>query len=211
MESTTTSRKMVAACGGVPGPLGTSAMTSTEPQLPQPGDVIAGKYRLVRVIGEGGMGIVYEASHLRLRQRLAIKMVRPRLAARYHVVVRFEREARAAAQLKGPHLAKVIDVDATSDGLPYMVMEFLEGHDLARELASRGPIPVNEAVGWMLETCVAIAEAHELGIITDDQAPGNRVPRGRQEVGDCASARVGFLAARVAHGDDEASHGPRSL
>jgi eukaryotic-like serine/threonine-protein kinase len=139
----------------------------------QPDDVIAGKYRLVRVLGEGGMGIVYEACHVRLRQRVAIKMLRPSLTTRYKVVVRFEREARAAAQLRGAHVAKVIDVDATPDGFPYIVMEFLEGRNLSQVLSESRSLPVHQVVGWVLETCCAIAEAHDLGIVHRDLKPSN--------------------------------------
>jgi len=144
-----------------------------EPHLWQPDDVVAGKYRLVRVLGEGGMGIVYEARHVKLRQRLAIKMVRPSLAVRHNVVLRFEREARAAALLRNAHAAKVIDVDATSDGVPYIVMEFLEGRSLSSLLESRGRLPVEEVIGWVLETCCAIAEAHDQGIVHRDLKPSN--------------------------------------
>jgi eukaryotic-like serine/threonine-protein kinase len=144
-----------------------------EPLPWQPDDVVAGKYRLVSVLGEGGMGIVYEAQHVRLRQRLAIKMVRPTLATRNNVVLRFEREARAAAQLRSVHAAKVIDVDATPDGTPYIVMELLEGHNLANVFMSRRPLAVDEVIGWVLETCCAIAEAHDLGIVHRDLKPSN--------------------------------------
>jgi serine/threonine-protein kinase len=144
-----------------------------EPHEWQPEDIVAGKYRLVRVLGEGGMGIVYEARHVRLRQRLAIKMVRPVLATRHNVVLRFEREARAAAQLRSVHVAKVIDVDATADGVPYIVMEFLEGHGLANMLQAERRRGVDEVIGWVLETCCAIGEAHNLGIVHRDLKPSN--------------------------------------
>src|SRR5688572_19240317 len=103
---------------------------SAPSSLPRAGDVIAAKYAIVRVLGEGGMGIVYEASHVRLRQRVAIKMLLPAMLEHGILVERFEREARAAAQLRNRHVARVTDVDATAEGMPYMVMEFLEGHDL---------------------------------------------------------------------------------
>jgi serine/threonine-protein kinase len=138
----------------------------------QPEDVVAGKYRLVRVIGQGGMGVVFEAYHVRLRQTVAIKMLRSDLALRHNVVVRFEREARAAAQLRSAHAAKVIDVDATPDGDPYIVMEFLSGRNLS-QVAADGRPAVHEVVGWVLETCCAIAEAHDLGIVHRDLKPSN--------------------------------------
>src|SRR5258708_4751240 len=115
-------------------------------RLPQTGDVIAGKYALGNVIGEGGMGVVYEATHTRLHQRLAIKVLRPDVPDFKLVLERFEREARATAQLRTIHAARVIDVDTMPDGLPYIVMEFLEGVDLDVELRASGPMAVDEAV-----------------------------------------------------------------
>src|SRR6476469_6857987 len=95
--------------------------------LPTPGSIIGGKYQIVRVIGEGGMGIVFEATHLKLHQRVAVKMLLPEMLAHRVILTRFEREARASGQLRNRHTARVMDVDVTTDGLPYMVMEFLEG------------------------------------------------------------------------------------
>ena len=102
--------------------------------LPKQGDVLDGKYRVDRVLGEGGMGVVYEAFHLRLRQRVAIKVLKPSIVAQPEFAARFEREARAAATLESPNVAKVLDVDTTEEGLAYMVIEYLEGKDLADEL-----------------------------------------------------------------------------
>src|SRR6266480_1681846 len=104
------------------GPFGTGERASRPrlraiPALPRPGDTIAGKYALSRLIGEGGMGMVYEATHLRLRQRLAIKVLRPDVPDFSGVVARFEREARAAARLQSIHTARVIDVDVLPNGL----------------------------------------------------------------------------------------------
>src|SRR5258708_2149177 len=89
--------------------------------LPQPGDVLAGKYRIVRMIGEGGMGAVFEAVHSRLGQRFAIKTLQPRLLDHAELRERFEREARAASQIRGSNVARVVDVDVTEGGIPYMV------------------------------------------------------------------------------------------
>jgi serine/threonine-protein kinase len=141
--------------------------------LPDTGAVIGGKYALTRVIGEGGMGMVYEATHLKLRQRVALKLLLPDLLARPDVVARFEREARAALSLSGEHVARVLDVDVLPDGLPYMVMEYLEGRDLAAELAARGPLPVHEAVGYVLQACEAMTIAHRAGTVHRDLKPGN--------------------------------------
>ncbi len=138
-----------------------------------PGDLIDDKYAVVQPIGTGGMGIVYEARHARLGQRVAVKMLLPDLAESMDAVARFEREARAAAHLRSPHVAKVFDVDTLPDGTPYIVMELLEGRDLADELAARGPLPVAEAVDYLLEACDAMAEAHLVGIVHRDLKPAN--------------------------------------
>ena len=111
-------------------------------QLPAPGDVLSGKYTIVRILGEGGMGVVYEAMHNRISQRVAIKMLHPSMMKTGEFVQRFEREARAIGRLKSRHTARVLDVEETAEGIPYMVMEFLEGHDLETELERRGALPV---------------------------------------------------------------------
>jgi len=141
--------------------------------MPRTSDVIAGKYMIVRVLGEGGMGIVYEATHQRLRQRVAIKMLLPAMLEHPVIVSRFEREARAAAQLRGRHVARVNDVDVTADGVPYMVMDFLEGHDLQVEMERRGRLPIAESVDVILQACAAMVEAHQLGIVHRDLKPSN--------------------------------------
>src|SRR5580658_1248383 len=142
--------------------------------LPRPGDMIEGKYAIVGVIGEGGMGVVYEATHLRLKRRVAVKMLLPHmLAASTDLVARFEREARLAGQLRDKHITRVLDVDTTSEGVPYLVMEYLEGHDLEAELVSRGPLPIAEAVGYVLQACGAMGEAHAAGIVHRDLKPSN--------------------------------------
>jgi len=147
--------------------------TAPAPALPEPGDTIASKYRLVRRIGEGGMGVVFEAEHVRLEQRLAIKMLRPDTRDYEDVVRRFEREARSAAQLRSVHSARVFDVDALDNGVPYMVLEYLEGRDLEAELRETGPMPVADAVDVALQVADAMAEAHGLGIVHRDLKPSN--------------------------------------
>jgi eukaryotic-like serine/threonine-protein kinase len=141
--------------------------------LPAPGDVIAGKYRILRSIGEGGMGHVFEAAHVRMGHRVAIKVLKPSASQSPEVMTRFDREARAAGRLRGRHVARVIDVDATPDRLPYMVMEFLEGRDLQTELDRRRTFPVEEAIDYVLQACAGIAEAHDIGIVHRDLKPSN--------------------------------------
>src|SRR5258708_11551455 len=141
--------------------------------LPQPGDIVAGKYELVRQIGQGGMAVVYEAMRLRLHQRLAIKVLRPDIQDLQQVLARFEREARATAQLRSVHTARVVDVDTLADGLPYIVMEYLEGVDLDAALQASGPMPVEQAVDIAMQVADAMAEAHSLGTVHRDLKPAN--------------------------------------
>ena len=138
-----------------------------------PGTLVADKYRVDRVLGEGGMGFVVAATHEQLDQRVALKFLLPEIAAKKEVVARFLREARAAAKIQSEHVARVIDVGTLHGASPYMVMEFLEGEDLQQTLQSRGPLPVAEAVGYVLQACEAIAEAHSLGIVHRDLKPAN--------------------------------------
>jgi serine/threonine protein kinase len=143
------------------------------PAIPAPGDVVCGKYRLIRALGEGGMGLVFEAEHLRLRQSVAIKFLRHEVLALPDAVERFEREARASARIRGPHVVQVLDVDTDERGRPYMVMELLRGRDLEAELRVHGPFPVERAVDLVLQACVAVAQAHAAGIVHRDLKPSN--------------------------------------
>jgi len=141
--------------------------------LPELGETLLGKYLLCRHLGEGGMSTVFEAEHLRLRQRVAIKFLRPEHASAVEMAQRFEREAHNAARLQGPHIARILDVDQTAAGLPFIVYEFLEGRDLAHELRMRGPLPVRETVDYLIQACLGLAEAHSLGIVHRDIKPAN--------------------------------------
>jgi serine/threonine protein kinase len=144
------------------------------PHLPiREGEVIAGKYRVERVLGAGGMGIVVAAEHIQLRQRVAIKFLVADGAARAETVARFMREAQAASRIQSEHVARVLDVAMLPDNIPYIVLEFLEGRDLAQMLAARGPLPLEEAVGFILQACEGVAEAHAAGVIHRDLKPSN--------------------------------------
>lgn len=135
------------------------------------GAVVDGKYEIVRVLGEGGVGIVVEARHLGLDQAVAIKILRPAMAEG-EAAARFLREARASVRLKSEHVARVTDV-GTSAEAPYMVMELLQGRDLADTIDERGRLPVQEAVDLVLQAIEGIAEAHAAGIIHRDIKPAN--------------------------------------
>src|SRR5215831_4262496 len=129
----------------------------------RPGAVLSQKYRLERVIGEGGMGVVMQARHMQLDQVVAIKLLRPGAAHDGEVVNRLLREARAAARLRSDHVVRVLDVALSEGGVPYIVMEYLHGIDLARRL-EQGPVPLAQAVDYIIQACDAIAEAHAQGI-----------------------------------------------
>ena len=150
----------------------TGVERTSRPRLPAIGDLVLGKYRVIRQVGEGGMGVVFEALHERLDQRVALKLLRPEASASPEVVARFAREARAAGKLGSRHTARILDIEE-HDGLPIMVMEFLHGCDLAVELERGGPLAIEQAVGYVLATCVAMAEAHSLGIVHRDLKPSN--------------------------------------
>jgi eukaryotic-like serine/threonine-protein kinase len=141
--------------------------------LPNIGDIWDSKYRIERVLGEGGMGIVFEAYHLRLEQNVAIKCLLPEFAGKLAVTARFEREARAAARLRSRHVVKILDVETHPNGVPYMVMELMRGRDLENELLLRGEIPYAELCDWLVQASGALAEAHNAGIVHRDLKPSN--------------------------------------
>ena len=143
------------------------------------GDVVLDKYRVERVIGAGGMGLVVAARHVALDELFAIKLMLPSFAADREAQQRFLREARAAARLKGDHVAKVQDVGCLADGTSYMVMEYLAGEDLKKVIRKQGPLPVERAVEYTLQACKALREAHALGIVHRDIKSANLmlVPR----------------------------------
>jgi serine/threonine-protein kinase len=137
------------------------------------GSVIAGKYRVERVLGAGAMGIVLAARHLELDELVAIKFIRRAMHTLPDVVGRFAREAKACARLQSDHIAKVLDVGISPSIGPYIVMEYLQGKDLARLLRESGPQPVRRAAEYIMQACEALALAHATGITHRDIKPEN--------------------------------------
>jgi eukaryotic-like serine/threonine-protein kinase len=137
------------------------------------GDILAGKYRIDKILGAGGMGVVVAAHHIRLDEKVAIKFLLPEALGSGEALARFEREARAAVKIKSEHVARVIDVGTLETGAPYIVMEYLEGGDLAAWVHQKGALPIEQAVEFVLQACEAIAEAHGLGIVHRDLKPAN--------------------------------------
>ena len=132
-----------------------------------------GKFRVERVLGVGGMGVVVAAHHMELDERVALKFLLPIVLEDAEAVGRFAREARAAVKIKSEHVARVTDVGQLPNGSPYIVMEYLHGLDLSAWVEERGPLPATQAVEFVLQACEALAEAHMLGIIHRDLKPSN--------------------------------------
>jgi hypothetical protein len=137
------------------------------------GEVVAGKYRIERTIGSGGMGVVMAARHLTLDEPVALKFVIDERGNDPEAKARMMREARATFRLRSEHTVRVLDVGELPSGPLYIVMELLEGRDLKRELAARGPLPEREVVRYALEACIALEEAHAIGIVHRDLKPHN--------------------------------------
>jgi eukaryotic-like serine/threonine-protein kinase len=140
---------------------------------PREGDVVAGKYVVDGIRGRGGMGVVVAATHLRLGTRVAIKVLSPQSLANPRHRERFLREAHAAARLRGEHVTRVLDIDDLRPGVPYLVLELLEGADLADVVTERGPLPPGDAAALVMQACEGLAEAHAAGIVHRDLKPSN--------------------------------------
>ncbi len=137
------------------------------------GKIIAGRYRVERLLGQGGMGSVWAGRHLTLNQLVAVKFIHPRLASSVEALRRFDTEAKAAARLKTRHAVTVHDHGITADGEPYIVMEYLEGESLEHRLRTRGALPFAEVVSVIGQAARALSAAHEQGIIHRDLKPDN--------------------------------------
>ncbi len=167
------------------------------------GDVIEGRYRITKLLGQGGMGSVYEAVHEHLNQRVALKFIDSRLAMEPQAAARFLREARSAARLETPYVCRVLDMGRLKSGVPYLVMELLTGETLERRLQLKGPMPVAEALGYVRQALLGVREAHAQGITHRDLKPANLfIAQTRQ--GETVKV-VDFGVARTT--DPEIEHG----
>jgi serine/threonine protein kinase len=138
-----------------------------------PGDLVSGKYRIVRLIGDGGMGVVYEARHEVLGSGVALKFLHADLAKRPGLTQRFLQEARVSATIQSPHVTHVTDVDTAQDGSPYLVMELLHGQSLQGLLDRQGKLPVDQAVDFGLQILAGLEAAHATGVVHRDMKPDN--------------------------------------
>lgn len=168
------------------------------------GTVVAGKFRIERVLGEGGMGIVLAAHHLHLGRLVAIKLLKPEALAHADIVARFANEARSASRIQSEHVARVLDVGALDSGEPYMVMEYLEGSDLSKYVRQRGPMPIEEAIDYLLQACEALAEAHVAGIVHRDLKPANLYLTRRADGSTCVKV-LDFGISKAALTGDQAA------
>jgi eukaryotic-like serine/threonine-protein kinase len=177
--------------------------SAVEQDDPGPGDIVAGKYRIDRVLGAGGMGLVLAATHLDLGRPVALKMLRRELTSQPTVTARVMREARAAAALRHENVVQIFDVGRLDSGMPFIVMELLDGRDLDQLVRDRGPLPVSEAVRYVRQVCTALAEAHSLGIIHRDMKPSNilvvptKAGPSMVKVVDFGISKVGKLGADI--------------
>jgi serine/threonine-protein kinase len=144
----------------------------TESTLPE-GTIVAQRLQVVRVLGEGGMGAVYEVEHLLTKHRRALKLLHPELASVAGVVERFLREASAAGRIGNAHIVETFDAGTTEDSAPYLVMEMLEGYSLSSYLERRGRLEPAEAVEIVRQVCDGIQSAHDSGIVHRDLKPEN--------------------------------------
>jgi serine/threonine protein kinase len=178
------------------------------PSPVQPGQMLADKYRVERVLGAGGMGVVVAARHVQLNILVAIKFLLPHVLNNRDAVSRFAREARAAVRIKSEHVARVSDVGTLENGAPFMVMEYLEGTDLASYLRSRQRLSVDRALHFVLQACQAIAEAHQLGIVHRDLKPANLFLTRAADGSDVVKVLDFGISKNL---DPDASHGTGSM
>ena len=193
------------------------------------GEVVGGKYRIVRLLAKGGMGVVYEAQHTVVRRRFAIKFLRRDLSERRDILTRFQHEAEAAGALENHNVMAAIDFGISDDGAPYIVMEYLVGESLAALLEREGRMPVSRAADLIGQACRGVAAAHEIGIVHRDLKPHNLFVCRREDGTDLlkvldfgvaklqaideasAATRTGMVLGTAAYMSPEQARGDRTV
>jgi serine/threonine-protein kinase len=188
-------------------PTATSGEATAKTAL-APGDVLGGKFRVERVVGRGGMGVVVEATNVQLDQKVALKLLATP-SEDPAAVERFNREARAAARLRSEHVARVYDVGKDTLHGPFIVMEMLEGKTLADVLTSTGRVALHRAVEYIIDACEGLAEAHSRGIVHQDVKPANLFlvtgPDGRPSV-KLLDFGIATIRSKEREADPKSSH-----
>src|SRR5690606_17232828 len=137
------------------------------------GQLVAGRYRVVSPLGEGGMGQVYLATHEAIEKQVALKVLKPEYSAKEDIVTRFQQEAISASRIKHPNVLEVFDFGKLDNGCAFLAMEFLSGNDLADELMHHGYIKTRRALRITLQICRALSSAHKAGVVHRDMKPDN--------------------------------------
>lgn len=153
-----------------PSQMGNTPEPGVDPLI---GMVLSERYRILRQIGEGGMGLVYEAEHVAIEKRVALKVLREDFSSRPEVVERFKQEAKSASRIGNAHIVDISDFGVTPSGASYFAMELLEGEDLANVLEREGHVSLGRAADILLQCCKALEAAHAKGIVHRDMKPEN--------------------------------------
>ncbi len=168
-----------------------------------PGTVISGKYRVDSILGRGAMGVVVAATHLELREAIALKFLYAKTDGSEDFKSRFRREAQVSAKLRNEHITRVLDVGTWREGAMYMVMEYLAGNDLRKMIRTQGPFPIGAAVEYIVQVCEGVAEAHAHGIIHRDLKPSNLLVTKRADGSDLVKILDFGISKWTAMGEDE--------
>lgn len=175
------------------------------------GEVVEGRYKIIRAIGHGGMGRVYYAEHVKLQKPFALKFLLGDLTQNQEMVRRFDREARSMSRLNHPHCVSVTDFGETQTGLLYLAMEYLEGQDLAKVMRKEGPLHPKRAAKIARQVCEGLSEAHQVGIIHRDLKPENIMLVRRGDDHDFVKILDFGLAKLLEQGNEETGTALTSL
>lgn len=157
-----------------------AAAAAAEPATFLPGSVLGGKYVLKEVIGEGGMAVVWKATHAAIDKTVVVKVLKPHLVHKEESLKRLELESRALAKISHPNVVAVTDVGTLSSGQPYMVLEYIQGKALSQYIYDMGPLPLRLALRIAGQMCMGLSAAHKVGVIHRDLKPGNVIVQDQQ-------------------------------